>query len=166
MWTRNYYRPQRSWGKVTFSQVSVILFTGGSASVHTGIPPTPPRTRHPPGPGTPQSRHPHPHPSSGSGTPPPQEQQSILGDTVNERAVCILLECNLVWCTCTRHLKAFWVWSWLSDMIHTITGIISIFRQKTEVNEAHFYVSAVSYPTISHTIVCGRREELTTAHKI
>ena len=27
-------------------------------------------------------------------TPPPE--QSILGDTVNERAVCILLECNLV----------------------------------------------------------------------
>ena len=30
----------------------------------------------------------------GPGTPPPE--QSILGDTVNERAVCILLECNLV----------------------------------------------------------------------
>ena len=25
----NYYRPQRSWGKVIFSQVSVILSTGG-----------------------------------------------------------------------------------------------------------------------------------------
>ena len=25
----NYYRPQRSWGKVIFSQPSVILFTGG-----------------------------------------------------------------------------------------------------------------------------------------
>ena len=53
------YRPQRSWGKVIFSQASVILFTGGggSASVHVGIPPppdqagTPPRGpgRHPPG---------------------------------------------------------------------------------------------------------------------
>ena len=42
------YRPQRSWGKVIYSQASVILFTGGggSASVHAGIPP-------PPGPGTP-----------------------------------------------------------------------------------------------------------------
>ena len=51
-----YYRPQRSWGKVIFSQASVILFRGGgSASVHAGIPPPrpgrqPPRPgRHPPG---------------------------------------------------------------------------------------------------------------------
>ena len=42
----------------------MILYTGGSASVHAGI-------HHPP-------------------------EQSILGDTVNERAVRILLECNLV----------------------------------------------------------------------
>ena len=36
------YHPQRSWGKVIFSQVSMILFTGeGSASVHAGIPHTP-----------------------------------------------------------------------------------------------------------------------------
>ena len=27
--SRNYYRPQRSWGKVMFSHMSVILFTGG-----------------------------------------------------------------------------------------------------------------------------------------
>ena len=27
--TSNYYRPQRSWGKVMFLHVSVILFTGG-----------------------------------------------------------------------------------------------------------------------------------------
>ena len=77
-----YYRPQRSWGKVMFLQVCVILFTGGST--WPGIPPgtrctprdqvQPPRTRctprdrlhtpqdqlhtprdqvHPPGPGTP-----------------------------------------------------------------------------------------------------------------
>ena len=46
-WLYCYYRPQRSWGKVIFSQASVILFTGGSASVHAGIPP-PPGTRHPP----------------------------------------------------------------------------------------------------------------------
>ena len=35
----SYYRPQRSWGKVIFSQASVILFTGASASVHAGMPP-------------------------------------------------------------------------------------------------------------------------------
>ena len=29
-------------------------------------------------------------------TPPPSPQQSMLGDTVNARAVRILLECNLV----------------------------------------------------------------------
>ena len=27
--TLNYYRPQRSWGKIIFSQASVILLTGG-----------------------------------------------------------------------------------------------------------------------------------------
>ena len=64
-----------------------------------GTPPeqTPPGTSH-----TPQSRHP-----PGPATPPrtrynpPRDQvhpseQSMLGDTVNVRAVCILLECNLV----------------------------------------------------------------------
>ena len=38
---------------------------------------------------------PQDQPPPGPGTPPP-EQQSIVGDTVNEWAVCILLECNLV----------------------------------------------------------------------
>ena len=78
LWDIYYYRLQRSWGKVMFSQACVILFTGGggSTSVHAGIPlpweQTPPWSRH---------------------TPLPQ---SILGDTVNARAVRILLECNLV----------------------------------------------------------------------
>ena len=70
----NYYNgPQRSWGKVMFSQACVILFTGEgvSASVHAGI---------------------HTPPPPGADNPP----QSILGDTVNARAVRILLECNLV----------------------------------------------------------------------
>ena len=31
-----YYRPQRSWGKVMFLHVSVILFTGGSRSLSMG----------------------------------------------------------------------------------------------------------------------------------
>ena len=71
-----YYRPQRSWAKVMFSQASVILSTGGSASVHAGIPSpweqtpprdqtpdhAPPRTR-PPQPGIPTgSRHSPPGP--------------------------------------------------------------------------------------------------------
>ena len=58
--------------------------------------PPPSETRHPPG-----SRHPpgtrHPlgadTPPLGPGIPP---QQCRLGDTVYERAVCILMECNLV----------------------------------------------------------------------
>ena len=64
----NFYRPQRSSDKVIFSQVCVILFTGGSASVHARNPP--------------QTRHPSP-------------VQSMLGDTVNTRVVYILLQCNL-----------------------------------------------------------------------
>ena len=71
---------------------------GASASVHAGIPPeeqTPPPPP-PSGAEIPGSRH----------TSPPREQtpprsrhlpaQSMLGDTVNARAVRILLECNLV----------------------------------------------------------------------
>ena len=72
------YRPQGSWGKVTFSQ-AVILFTGGggrvSASVHAGIPHNPP----------------------GKACP-----RCMLGDTVNKRAVCILLECNSCFVKCER----------------------------------------------------------------
>ena len=89
-----FYRPQRSWGKAIFSQAYVILFIGGSASVHAGIPPpwagtllpqeqAPPRSRHPPEQAPPRSR-------------PPPPAQSMLGDTVNARVVRILLECNLV----------------------------------------------------------------------
>ena len=132
--TGYFYRPQRSWGKVIFSQVFVILFIGGgrgSASMHDGIPhppdqvPPPGPGRHPldqagtpqdqagtsPGPGplwnqavTPQDQAGTPRPGRhplgmrhppGPGRHPPPEQ-SILGDTVNVRAICILLECNLV----------------------------------------------------------------------
>ena len=57
----------------------------------------PPESRHPPG-----SRHTSPQEADppqeaeppGSRHPPPA--QCMLGDTVNKRAVCILLECNLV----------------------------------------------------------------------
>ena len=44
-----FYRPQRSWGKVMFLQVCVILFTGGV-----------PDQVHPPGPGTPPPDQAHP----------------------------------------------------------------------------------------------------------
>ena len=57
-----YYRPQRSCGKVMFSQASVILFTGEGVypSMHWGRHPpgqTPPG-RHPPGIDTPLAKHP------------------------------------------------------------------------------------------------------------
>ena len=62
------------WGKVIFLYLSVILFTGGSTWAGT-----PPSTM---------------YTAQGPGTPP---RKSMLGDTVNERAVRILLECNLVY---------------------------------------------------------------------
>ena len=61
-----YYRPQRSWGKI-------MLFTRVCDSVH--------RRR-----GLSATLHAGIHPLA----------QCMLGDTVNEWAVCILLECNLV----------------------------------------------------------------------
>ena len=83
------YHPQRSWGKVMFLQVCMILFTGGvpdqvhppQDQVHPPGPGTPPRTRytpwdqvHPLGPGTPQDQVHLPwdqvHPSPGPGRPP------------------------------------------------------------------------------------------------
>ena len=74
--------------KVMFLHVSVILFTGGgSAALHAGIHPPPEPEAGTPRADTPWSRTPRP------GTPP---AQCMLVDTVNERAVCILLECNLV----------------------------------------------------------------------
>ena len=91
------YCPQRSWGKVIFSQASVILFTGGLPQCMLGchMPPPQdqagtPKDQAPPRPGTP----PGPGTLPGPGRHPPE--QRILGDTVNERVVCILLECNLV----------------------------------------------------------------------
>ena len=101
------YRPQRSWAKVMFLQASLILSTGGSASVHAGIYPPDQRptlkSRHPPpkadtypfpGPGPPGvDTHPPTHPGP---DPPPPPPGSRLQHTVNERSVRILLECILV----------------------------------------------------------------------
>ena len=93
-------------GNIFRSMCQEFCSQGGSASVHAGIP-------IPPGPG----RHPHPwtrqppprtrqappapgrEPPTGTRHPPRTRhipEQSMLADTANERAVCILLECNLV----------------------------------------------------------------------
>ena len=80
----NFYRPQRSWGKVIFSEACI------KNSVHGGgvpgqVPPpagTPPRQAHPPGRYTPQGRY---TPRAGTppwaGTPPDRytPQQCMLG---------------------------------------------------------------------------------------
>ena len=81
------YRPQRSWGKVIFWQASVILLNRGvSASVHAGIPPPHPLSRHPPGtrpprtspppqePGTPWEQTPQSRYPPGPGTPQDEQQ--------------------------------------------------------------------------------------------
>ena len=103
------YRPQRSCGQGNIfagNMLSSCSRGGGSASVHAGIPP--PGEVHPPGkhrappPGSTAPREAHTPlgstpPCPGS-TPPPR---SRLRHTVNERPVCILLECTLVlFCFC------------------------------------------------------------------
>ena len=137
----SFYRPQRSWGKVMFSQACVILFTGECLpqcmlgyhppgadtpqSRHIPLEQTPPPgSRHPPcrhppradippqeqtpqrrhspgadtpvGTDTPWSRPPPQSRCPWEQTPPSPHPTPPLGDTVNARAVRILLECNLV----------------------------------------------------------------------
>ena len=125
------YRPQRSWGKVMFLQVCVILFTGGVPDqVHT-----PPGTRYtPPGPGTHPPRDQVPSPWTRYNpqtryTPRDQVQppgtrytppgHSMLGDMVYARAVRILLECNLVLIRCLTWLTNF-VTPILSNVWHLL----------------------------------------------
>ena len=85
----NIYRPQRSCGQGN-------VFTRGCDSVHReGLPQcmlgyhTPP----PPEGGTPWEGGPRDHAPPQTMRPP---AQSMLGDTINARPVCILLECDLV----------------------------------------------------------------------
>ena len=117
------YRPQRGWGKVTFLQASVILSTGGEYltryTPQDQVPP--PQTRHPPGPArqTPGTRY----------TPTPPPAQSMLGDTVNARAVRIL-ECNLVFLFFSQDIPFFnHSYRWTSCTSHNTTkvqGLITI----------------------------------------
>ena len=107
----NFYRPQRSCKGYVFTPV--CLSTGGSASVHAGIPPSSPshsrppssrhpRSRHPLGADTPPERTPpwsrplrsrHPHPLEQT---PPSRSRPPLSRRLLLRMVRILLECILV----------------------------------------------------------------------
>ena len=77
-----HYRPQRSWGKVIFSQACVILFTGGGGLPQCMLgyhpPDQPPRScTHPLGAQTsPRSRHPGSIHPPGADTPPEQTPSS------------------------------------------------------------------------------------------
>ena len=76
------YRPQ-SLRRLCFYTCLLFCSHGGSASVHAGIPPRgqaplgpphPPRTRHPPGPGTPWDQTPwHQTPQPDQAPPPPAD---------------------------------------------------------------------------------------------
>ena len=86
--------------------------------MHAGIPPPdqarPPDQAHPleqtpPRQGTPQSRH-----------PPPA--QCILGDTVNKRSVCILLECNLVTDFITARKRSLEQGNVSTHVCHSVPG--------------------------------------------
>ena len=112
-----YYRPQRSWGKVMFLQVSVILLTGGRGVPHTPPGADTPGSRHPPEqtPPTRQSRHPpsrHPpqsrHPPSRH--PPqskhPPEQTPPRADTPPEQTPPWRAWCE-IWSTRGRY-ASYW----------------------------------------------------------
>ena len=93
------------WGRVCLSACWDTTTTPPLEQTHTPLADTPAWSRHSLPPGT---RHPPPceqAPLLGPGTPwdqadPPRTSyphaQCMLGNTVNKRAVCILLECNLV----------------------------------------------------------------------
>ena len=96
-----FYRPQRSWGKVMFLHVSVILFTGGVCHTPPGQTPLADTPRQTP----PLGRHPRADPPWADTpwqTPPRTDTPSACWDTVNKRVVRILLECNLVICFCLK----------------------------------------------------------------
>ena len=147
-----FYRPQRSWAKVIFSQVCVknSVHGGGSASVHAGIPhpadqthtPPPPRTRHhpprtrhttPPGPDTPPpwTRH---------TTPPPPPPGRRLQHTVNERPVRILLECILVYLC--QYLQRRCPSPLPTTVVTTVIAYLSFFHDCSDV--VHHYSSSES----------------------
>ena len=92
-----FYRPQRSWGKVIFSEACQEFCSGGYLGRYTPRAGTLPGQVHRPGQVLPPGQV---HPPAGTPPPgqilPPNSAQCMLGDMGNKRAVRILLECNLV----------------------------------------------------------------------
>ena len=83
-----YYRPQRSCGKVIFSQTSVILLTGGVCSggvvSQHALRQTPPQSRHHP-PGQPPPEQTPPRADTPRDQNPPQDQTPPRADTPRTR---------------------------------------------------------------------------------
>ena len=81
LWPIFFYRPQRSWGKVMFSQACVILFTGGCLPQcmlgYTPREQTPPGTRHPPAADPPGADTPWQQTHPPAADPPPWQQTYI-----------------------------------------------------------------------------------------
>ena len=154
---------------------SVILFTGGRGGLpqcmlgyHTpqdqaGTPPqdqTSPRTR--------QAAHWNQASTyrdqagtlrDQTGTPPgpvPPEQ-NIMGETDNERAVCILRECNLVNETCFYawlKLQIFWWWQW--DIEFAVDTYIAFCMQAKKIYapEVWTYLHLINDIAMSHGWSC------------
>ena len=123
-----YYWPQRK-AKVMFLLVSVILLTGGSASVHAGIPPPPPGKHAPPRvclsacwDTTPGKHAPPPgkHAPPGKQAPPRSWHPSPPRHMVNEQPVRILPECILV--SIKFSLPSLWKTSKFEQGTQTING--------------------------------------------
>ena len=140
--------------------------------MHAGIPHPPGPGRYPsPGPDIPQDqagsplepgRHlpgPGRHPSGPDRHPPgpvPPEQ-NIMRDTDKERAVCILLECNLVNETCFYawlKLQIFWCWQW--DIEFAVDTYIAFCMQAKKIYapEVWTYLHLINDIAMSHGWSC------------
>ena len=115
-----YYRPQRSCGKVMFLHLSVTLFTGGSAT--------------------------HPPDQCMLGYTPPL--LSACWDTVNKRAVRILLECILIlWC----FLPVLWS---CSLSLPFSLGVNKILADLLEGGRGQGIFCSISHPPTLFSVYC------------
>ena len=131
-----YYRPQRSCEVYVFTPVCHSVHRGkGFASVHAGIPP--PRSRHPPRPGTPpdqappQTRHlpdqTPPPDQAGTPTPPGAKTATAADDT---------------------HPTGMLSWLWISSSAVTIYSILNwLWRYEwTELHIVYIFLAILPRP--------------------